>query len=200
MTDVRDGTSGPPFHDLVALAEAAADIQRLLFLDRMWTVAGDRVDQLADDDRQALADLGDLIAEQTTVCERHAQNMHGIYTSYPEWINQRVRDELATEQFTDEQRAGASRMFAVNGNDFAAHAATATQSIAQQAPAERAELRKKAATLRGDGPAVTDISHEFACSFASGAMVAEIVLCPETFGLGCAAALVLYLAADSTGC
>jgi hypothetical protein len=199
MTNVANEPSGPPLRDLLALAEAAADIQRLLFLDRMWTVAGDRID-LADEDRKALADLGDVIAAQVTISERHARNLHRIYTSHPEWINQRVRNELATDHFTDEQRAGAARMFAVNDTDFAARAATAADAVARQAPAEREELEKKAAGLRGDGPALTDISQEFACSFAGSAMVAELVLCPETFGLGCAAAVVIYVMADQAGC
>jgi hypothetical protein len=59
--------TAPPIGVLLDVAEAAADLNRLLALDGVWTSA-ESVGELSDGDRGRLADLGDRIdAELATI-------------------------------------------------------------------------------------------------------------------------------------
>lgn len=190
----------PPVHLLLEVVEAAADLHRLLLLDAAWTAAEARSDEFVDPDRQALVALGNRLDADVALVERHADALRVIFESYGAWVNQRVSSELASERFTDSQREMARQIVAVEGDDFAGRGAFLAEALAQRAPIERKDLRTKTRMLRGDGPVVTDLSHEFACNILAGVIIAEVALCPESAGLGCALAGAHLLQAHDMGC
>jgi hypothetical protein len=190
----------PPLHVILDVVEAGAHIQRLLHLDRAWTAAGDRGSECSDRDREALVALANRIDTHIAASERHARALREVFDSYPDWVNERVRGEITSNHFTPAQQDGIKRLLAAEKENYASRGAAVADFIAQRAPAEREELRSKVPALRGNGPVVTDMSHEMFCSMAVSGIVADLAVCPETLGVGCAAALAVYLIADSEGC
>jgi hypothetical protein len=193
-------SSRPPVHVILDVAVAATDIQRLLALDRAWTGAEERSGELSDRDREALVVLGNNLDMQIAIVERHALTLREVFDSYRTWINERVRSELNGSHFTDSQRDDIRRILAADNGDFAGRGLAEADLFARRAPIERAELRKKIAPLRGSGPVVTDISPEAFCGIAASGLVADLAVCPETLGVGCAAALGIYLLMEHEGC
>jgi hypothetical protein len=190
----------PPFRTVIDMAVAAADLSRLLSLDVTWTEAESREGGVGDDDRDSLIGLGSLIADQLSSAEQHAQLLEEVFTSYAPWVNARVVSTLDSDRFTQGQRDDIRRILAPTEDDFAARGAASARAFRQVAATERDDLTMKIDRLRRGGAVATDLSHSAACGIAGSALVAEIVLCPETAGLGCAAALVIYLEMEIAHC
>ena len=175
----------PPVHVILDVVQAAADMKQLLLLDAAWTQAAERSDQLTERDREALVALGSRIDAEVAIVERHAATLQRIFEAHPALVNERVRGELASERFTTPQRDDALRWLGVENDDFARRGSEVAASIAQRAPVERQDIRRKIPALRDEGPVVTDLSHEFVCNVAAGAFIAGVFACPETAGIGC---------------
>jgi hypothetical protein len=188
MTTTASPKSQPPVHIILDIAEATADFHHLFRLDQAWTGAAERGSELSDRDREALVVLGNKIEDLVATVERHAHNLRRIFDAYPEWVNERVRSELAGEQFTTSQREDAQRILAVKDEDFAGRGVAITDWLARQAPVERDQLRRKIPALRGNGPAVTDLSHELGCGLLAVSFMGSLLTCPKTSGIGCAVA------------
>ncbi|GAA2114205.1 hypothetical protein GCM10009802_13420 [Streptomyces synnematoformans] len=111
-----------------------------------------------------------------------------------------MQNEIDGQFSTQDQRAGILRLVSARDGDYARRGLEVAESIAQQATTERRNIRAKTQDLRGEGPVITDMSHDMFCNLAAGGILADLVVCPETLGVGCAAALAVYLLADSRGC
>lgn len=196
MTDRTEPDDAPALDAVLDLAEAAADVQHLLHLDRIWTAA----ENTGDGARDRVARLGDRLEDHLGRAERYATVLAGAFAGSPDWVNDRVRAELSDDHVDPVHAAGIRRFLAAPGDDYAARGRMATEHVLRTLPAERAELRRKVGAVRGSGPLVTDMSHEMFCNLAAGGMIADLAVCPETLGVGCAAALAVYLLADSEGC
>lgn len=189
----------PPFHVILDLADAATDLRNLLYLDCIWRAA-ERRTALGDRDRQGLVALGNTLDALVAAVERHAPVLRDICDSYGEWVNATVRSEFASGHLNSTQVDGIRRLLAVENGDYAGRARILVDSAAAQAPTERAELQGKIPALRGNQPAITDISDGFACNIMASSIVAELVLCPESLGITCVFAGAIYLMADDMGC
>jgi hypothetical protein len=201
MSISSDRTISPPNHMIQDVAIAASDLQRLLVLDRIWTGAENNSSTFTDRDREALFTLGRCLDLELALAERHGGTLGQFFDSYGGWVNQRITQELSESRVIGpEHRDGIRRVLGVSNEDFAARGGAAARSVMRMAQAERTALREKVEPLRGNGPVVTDISQEAWCSIAAGGLVADLAVCPETLGVGCAAAVAIYFMMDSAGC
>lgn len=190
----------PPVHVVLDIAEAGADILRLLQLDRAWTAAGGRAGECTDRDREALVSLAKKLDAQLAAMQWHARNLRSAFDEYADWVNERVSAEIDEDHFTSSQREGITRLLAAPNKNYAERGAAIADFAVRQAPKERDEIRGKIPALRGDGLISTDMSHDMFCNLAAGGIVADLAVCPETLGVGCATALAIYIIADSEGC
>jgi hypothetical protein len=189
----------PSFELLLDVASAGADIQRLVYLDRAWTAAGGRQD-LTGVGRQRLSFLGESVDAELANLERHVMTLGDLFAGYGDWVDARVEHELEGDVFTAAQRVGVRRFLRSDGHGHAARGLRAVTYLADNASRERSELRDKIRSLRAGQTSDTDMSHDMFCNLAAGGIVADLAVCPETLGVGCAAALAVYLVADSEGC
>jgi hypothetical protein len=190
----------PPVHVTLEIAEAATGIESLLQLDAAWTEAADRSSELTERDRQALLMLGNELDARVSIVERYAATLQRVCESHGEWLNERLSEALASDQFDSSQQDDIRRILKVAGDDFATRGAAIAESIVQQVPVEREELKGKMPALRGDGPVVTDFSHEFQCNLVAGGIFTCLALCPKSAGVGCIGAGALLLMGHFNDC
>jgi hypothetical protein len=191
----------PPFNLLVQATEAATEMHQLVSLDSIWSAAERQGDhELSGRDREALVGLAAKLDLLLASVERHAETLHHLCSSHSEWFNKSIRSALGGEQFTDDDRAKALALIGADGDDYAARGATLATSLAKCMPIEREELRGKVPALRGEGPVVTDISHDAACKALAASMMVELAICIPTDGAGCVMALGTMIAAAAIDC
>jgi hypothetical protein len=187
MTAVTDASAfgnEPSLHDLISIAEALADMQRLITLDSIWTSAGG--DEFLGRDRQALVVLGRQIEDQIAVVERHVFRLRRIFVENPLWVNSRISEELTSAvQLDTAQRESVRRFFRAPEDDFATRGAEVLDYVSRQASIEREELRRKISDLEEGGEAATDMSAEFACGVLASMVAAGLLTCFKTVGTGC---------------
>lgn len=199
MSSPQPKNDRPPTYVLLDVSAAAADIFHLLALDRAWTGAQERSAEFSDRDRETLYALGNSLDAQLAIVERHAAMLCAFFESNDTWVNQRVRGELASDHIADSHREGIIRILGGH-EEYATRGAEAARAITRIVPQERTELRTKVLSLRGPGPAITDLSHEAFCGIAASGLVADLAVCPETLGIGCAAAIAIYGIMHYEGC
>ncbi|WP_218878168.1 hypothetical protein, partial [Streptomyces sp. TLI_55] len=176
--------SEPALHDTISIAEALADMQRLITLDAAWTAAGGDIRTARDS--QVLIALGRQIDDQIAVVERHAFKMQRIFTTHRSWVNGRILAELnATDAPHVAQRKDARMFLRATDDDFAKRGAEVFEYVAKRAPVEREDLRRKIAALESAGQGETDMSEEFACGVLSGMVATGLLSCFKTVGTGC---------------
>jgi hypothetical protein len=191
----------PPFNLLVQVTEAATEIRQLVMLDAIWTAAERQGDhELGGRDREALVGLAAKLDLLLASVERHAETLRHLCGSHGEWFNKSVRSALGGEHFTDDDRAKALALIKADGDDYAARGVALATSLSKRMPIEREELRGKVPALRGEGPVVTDFSHEAACKALAASMMIELAICIPTDGAGCAMALGTMIAAAAIDC
>jgi hypothetical protein len=169
----------PPVGAMLDLAEAVADINRLLVMDGAWTGAENRGEFVARD-RDRLIALGNRVDAELAAIGPHVATLRKAFETFPGWINARIAEGLATERFTPSQREGLAQKLAVEGGDFAVRGIALADAVMDQVPREREELKKKIEALRGEGPIATDIDPALACGVGAlasmGALAAGVAL------------------------
>jgi hypothetical protein len=166
------------------IAEAAADLQRLLVLDAAWTGAeGD--DERGERDREALVSLANELDAQYAIVERHAHTLRRTFHRYSGWVNEISAKALAGAPLSAHREAIRGLLKVENDDDFAGRSAAAAEVLGRQAPLEREELRRKTLDLRKDGPIFTDASNPTLCSAAQtlAGTSGVLVLNPATEGV-----------------
>jgi len=174
----------PSLCELISIAEALADMQRLITIDGVWTAAGG--EDLAAAECQALITLGRQIDDQIAVVERHAFKLQHIFSMHSPWVNGRIAKELgASHALNPSQRDATARFLDASNDDFAMRGAEIFGYLSKQAPAERVEMRRKISELESRGKGATDMSQEFACGVLAGMVATGLLTCLETVGTGC---------------
>lgn len=189
-------TDSPPVEVLVDVAEAAADLQRLLTLDATWSGADGRA--VTDRDRVRLADVGDRVDTELAAADHRIAKIRAAFERYPGWFNARIAEAFQREELTDAQRRDGPAKLAADG-DYAARVRTLADALTARVAEERAGLQTKIRTVRGRGPVTTDISGEFVCGIGAlasmGAMAAGVGLeNPGLFIAGAAGLAVVIIA------
>jgi hypothetical protein len=87
--------------------------------DLLLRAADAACDVLASLVRNAVTDADAARADATRVKDAAAV-LQELFSEHADWFNARVSDALASERFTDEQRAEVRRTFKVENDDFAA--------------------------------------------------------------------------------
>jgi len=177
----------PPGQILLTIGEGAAELLHLAFLDEVWTQAGESPADFSGRGRETLVALGNRVDDKLATAERHVSAMRDAFADHAPWIDERVSSALASDLLPAHQRETIERVLAVEGGNFAQRAVALSESLMQRLPAERRALQTKVRDLRGDGPAITDISHDTACGVLALATMGELILCPET-GIACVGA------------
>jgi hypothetical protein len=166
---------------MIYVAEAVADMQRLLVLDSAWTDAGRRSREFNDRDREALVDLGKGVDTEIAVVERHVDVLRGVIQAHSAWLNERVAAAVTDERFAS-QRDVIGRVLSVENDDYAARVTALLDSLAERLPLEREEIRGKVRSIREAGPVVTDMSDTTLCAIAGAGFVLSLGYGPAGWG------------------
>jgi hypothetical protein len=173
--------SRPPLQVLADLAGAVADIHWLLLLDAAWTGSEQGSGDYTPADRATLATLGSRIDDELATLERHAVTLRNTFATYSAWVNASITRALASEHFTasftGSQRSDIRRVLAAEDDDFAARGVVLAEDLSARVPREREEVGRKLRDLRGDGPIVTDIDHETACTIGALGGMGALACC-----------------------
>lgn len=167
----------PPVDSLLEFATAAAELQRIYELDVIWTAAEKLGGDMRVQDKTALANLGARVETDLQRAEPHLSTMQRILTDFPAWFDAAVSNVLDGEQFTDAQRSDVRRLLGADGAGYAERGIALIEEVRARLPEERASLRGKIGSLRGDGPIVTDMSAETACAIGTVIAMAELAGC-----------------------
>lgn len=179
--------TAPPVHALLDVAQAALDLQHLVFLDEIWTRA-EEMGESNDQDRESLIALGDRLHDGLVTADRRVQVLRDFCSTYGSWSNEQRYGDVIARTVAEPRTSQIARILAIDGGNIAERVVSLADSLLEQLPAERDELLTKVNNLRSGGQAVTDISHDTACGIMAIATMGSILLCPET-GLACVGAV-----------
>jgi hypothetical protein len=180
--------SRPPGHVLLEVGQASLDLLHLVFVDEVWTKAGERPDDFGDSSREALIALGNRLDDMLATAERDVSTLRDFFERYDAWVDEQLRSDAVASYLPDGPKETMQRILAAEGDIYAERVVALGDSLVQRLPAERTALRSKVESLRGTGPLVTDISHETACALIAIGTMGSLLLCPET-GLACLGAI-----------
>jgi hypothetical protein len=173
--------------DRVLLVDAAAEFQRLSFLDDVWTQRLAEVESVRPADVPQLQELGEKLQRGVDLCADYAVQLTEVVNKQSDTVDEFFSNVLRDERLDESERAWWKEA-AERAGGPSSLVVNALESLASTAPNERVDIATKLEHIKNNERAKGDLSPGWGCAlFITGAVVVGIAATVLTDGAGGAA-------------